>query len=119
MIYVNELRLKCNKTTTWTTAAGNFTTSRTARGQFTMPELYNYCIIEWQVHVAKDTGIYDAVIGQDLLRELGISMNFKDNTLTWDDSTTHMRTSLSKAATAYFLLKIARSLKILRKQSNV
>ncbi len=30
-------------------------------------------------------------------------MNFKDNTVTWDDSTIHMRTNLSKAATAYFI----------------
>jgi hypothetical protein len=68
-----------------------------------MPELYDDCIIEWQVHVTKATGVYDAVIGRDLLRELGIILNFKDNTVTWDDSTIHMRTNLSKAATAYFI----------------
>ena len=101
--YVNKLRLKRNETTTWTTAAGNFTTSRTTRVQFTMPELYEDCMIEWKVHVAKDTGVYDAVIGRDLLRELGITMNFKENTISWDDSTIHMRTNLSKAATAYFI----------------
>jgi hypothetical protein len=100
---MTKLRLKRNKTTTWTTAAGNFTTSRTAKVQFTLPELYDDRIVEWNVHVAKDTGIYEAVIGRDLLRELGITLNFKDNTLTWDDSTIHMRTNLSKAATDYFI----------------
>jgi hypothetical protein len=32
-----------------------------------MPELYDDRIIEWQVHVAKNTGVYDAVIGRKLL----------------------------------------------------
>ena len=101
--YLNKLRLKHNQTTTWITAAGNFTTSRTTEVQFTMPELYDDRVIEWKVHVAKDTGVYDAVIGRDLLRELGITMNFKDNTVTWDDSTIHMRSQLSNAASAYFI----------------
>ncbi len=35
--YLNKLRLKRNQTTTWTTAAGNFTTSRNTEVQFTMP----------------------------------------------------------------------------------
>lgn len=68
-----------------------------------MPELYNDRVIEWKVHIAKDTGIYDAVIGRDLLRELGITLNFKDNTVTWDDSTIHMRSQSSTAANAYFI----------------
>ena len=68
-----------------------------------MPELYNDRVIEWKVHIAKDTGIYDAVIGRDLLRELGITLNFKDNTVTWDDSMIHMRSQLSNAASAYFI----------------
>ncbi len=68
-----------------------------------MPELYDDRIVEWQVHVAKDTGTYDAIIGRDLLRKLGITLNFKNNTVTWDDSTIHMRTNLSNAATAYFI----------------
>jgi hypothetical protein len=55
--------LKSNETTAWTTAAGYFTTSRTAKVQFTMPKLYeDNPIIEWKVHVAKDTGVYDTVI---------------------------------------------------------
>ena len=46
-----------------------------------MPELYDDRVIEWKVHIAKDTGIYDAVsIGRDLLSELGITLNFKNNT---------------------------------------
>jgi hypothetical protein len=101
--YLTKLRLKCNETTMWTTAAGNFTTSRISKVQFTMPELYDDRIIEWKVHVAKDTGVYDAVIGRDLLRELGITLNFKDNTVTWDNSTIHMRSQSSRINNAYFI----------------
>jgi hypothetical protein len=62
-----------------------------------MPELYDDRVIQWIVHVVKDTGIYDTVIVRDLLRELGITMNFKGNTVTWDDSTIHMRSQLNTA----------------------
>jgi hypothetical protein len=67
-----------------------FTTSRIAKVQFTMLELYEDRIVEWDVHVAND-----AFIGRDLLQELGITLSFKDNTVTWDDSTIHMRSQTS------------------------
>ncbi len=70
-----------------------------------MPELYDDRVIEWKVHVAKDTGIYDAVIGQDLLRELGITLNFKNNTVIWDDSTIHMRSQASRGDASYSIKK--------------
>jgi hypothetical protein len=72
-----KLCLKTNETTTWTTASGNFTMSRTAKKvQFTMPKLYDDRIIEWKVHMAKETRVYDAVIGQDLLQKLGKNYEF-------------------------------------------
>jgi hypothetical protein len=100
--YMAKVRLKTNETTTWPAAAGNFTMSRTAKIQFPMPELYDDRIIEWKVHVAKDTGVCHRP--RYIKRELGITMNFKDNIVTWDDSTIHMRAqSSSRANTAYFI----------------
>ena len=34
---------------------------------------------------------YDMIIGRDLLRELGITLNFSDQTMTWDESTVRMK----------------------------
>jgi hypothetical protein len=34
---------------------------------------------------------YDMIIGQDLLEELGIILNFNDKTVTWDSDTIPMK----------------------------
>ena len=31
------------------------------------------------------------ILGHDIMSELGITLNFKDQTMTWDDSTIHMK----------------------------
>ena len=31
------------------------------------------------------------ILGNDIMSELGITLNFKDQTMTWDDSTIHMK----------------------------
>jgi hypothetical protein len=67
-----------------------------------MPELNDNRKIEWKVHMAKDT-VHDTVIGRDLLRELGITINFKDNTVTWDSFMIHMRSQSSRVNNTYFI----------------
>ena len=34
---------------------------------------------------------YDIILGQDLLKELGFIINYKDETMTWDDATIGMK----------------------------
>jgi hypothetical protein len=41
----------------------------------------------WAFHIddrSESSITYDMIIGQDLLGELGIIMNFNDHTVTWD-----------------------------------
>ena len=37
------------------------------KGLFTMPELQEKQLIEWPIHVVKDLGAYDMIIGRDVL----------------------------------------------------
>ena len=39
------------------------------------------------VHVTKTLGNYDLIIGQDLLRKLGVEISFSTNSMTWNDVT--------------------------------
>ena len=47
----------------WTTPSGTMTTTAKVKAQFTMPELHDNRMIEWDVHVTKDLGAYDMIIG--------------------------------------------------------
>ena len=50
-----------------------------------LPELSNSRTICAHVHVAPKLNEFDMIIGRDLLSELGITLNFKENSIQWDD----------------------------------
>ena len=60
--------------------------------EFSLPELNNSKVITWTCYVDKSDEIgYDMIIGQDLMREIGISLDFKNALITWDDLKSDMR----------------------------
>ena len=58
---------------------------------FMMPEFHKNKAIEWNAHVTTQPMHYDIILGEDLLRELGLIINFKEETITWEDATVAMR----------------------------
>ena len=87
--HAKKLRLKTssNGKTTWSTPGGTLSTSTTAKCQFTLPELHDDKLIEWKVHVTKDLGNYDMIIGRDILRFLEIDIQFSTQEVVWDHAT--------------------------------
>jgi hypothetical protein len=50
--------------------------------------------ISWAFHVvdcSESSSTYDMIMGQDLLGELGIIINFNNHTVTWDTDTIPMK----------------------------
>ena len=45
-------------------------TNQKVKAQFTMPELHEDRLIEWNLHVAKALGKHDMIIGRDILQFL-------------------------------------------------
>jgi hypothetical protein len=73
---------------------GHFTTDKTGLVIFSLPEFNLKKQISWSFHVddrCKSSNTYDMIIGQDLLGELGIILNFNDHTVTWDTDTIPMK----------------------------
>ena len=68
----------------WTTPGGNMTTSSKVKAQFTIPELHDKRLIEWDAHVTKTLGAYDMIIGRDLLQFLGIDVLFSSVSVEWE-----------------------------------
>ena len=81
-----NLRIKTsnNKPKTWSTPAGELTTRAKVKSQFTIPELQERKMIEWDFHVTESLGAYDMIIGRDIMEFLGIDIRFSDMTIKWD-----------------------------------
>ena len=86
-------REKSNQTTR-STMGGQFTTDKTGLVTFSLPEFNLKKQVTWRFHVddrSKSSNTYDMIIGQGLLGELGIILNFNDHTITWDTDTIPMK----------------------------
>ena len=63
----------------WSTMAGFFTTSCEAEIMFKIPELDVTAHTSAQFHVTTKNSDYKVIFGRDLLRELGIQLDFQSN----------------------------------------
>ena len=83
--YVRKNNYDFRKTSAnaWTTMAGSFSTSYETTINLTLPELNPTAHISAKMHMTENKSNYDVIFGRDLLRELGISLDFKNNTVTW------------------------------------
>ena len=72
---------------------GNFQTSKKCKTTFILKEFYENKSIEWNLHVDSTPGPhhYNMIIGHDVMGELGITLDFKDQMMTWDDLTINMK----------------------------
>jgi len=86
--FVKKLRLKksSNSSTVWTAPGGEMHANQKVKAQFTMPELHEDRLIEWNLRVTKAFGKCDMIIGRDILQFLKIDLRFSHNTVEWDGS---------------------------------
>jgi hypothetical protein len=98
---VKNLKLNNVEPTTWTTVAGNFSTSKQTTIVFSLPMLHEKRTIETLVHVSPNLENYDMILGRDLLQELGIILNFQEATIQWEHGICPMK-STDKKTNYYF-----------------
>ena len=82
--FAKKLRRVKSKRTEWTTPAGVLQTDTKVKAQFILAEFHDNKMIEWNVHVTKDMGAYDMIIGRDILQDLGIDIHFSTQTVEWE-----------------------------------
>ena len=52
--------------------------------EFTLPEFHTKQWITWKAFVTPHKMQYDLIIGRDLVSQLGIILDFKENNIVWD-----------------------------------
>ena len=73
------------KSNTFSTGGGNLKTTHEAKIAFSLSEFSNSKIIEWTFSLAdRDDLGYDMIIGRNLLGQLGMIINYKNNLIDWD-----------------------------------
>ena len=82
---VRHLKKTRNAVTTFNTASGKFSTNQKYCVNIKLAEFNPTAEITHTVHVAKELGNYDIIVGQDLLHELGINIRFSTKTIFWND----------------------------------
>ena len=100
---VNKLRIRQTAPTEWNTAAGLFTMSQKTVIRFMLPELHEKRIIEYKVHVTDTESRYDMIMGRDLLSTLGITLNFQNESIIWDETVIPMKDMDATVETAYHI----------------
>ena len=85
------------RNTVWCTVAVNFNTTGTIKAKYALPELNPTGKVTFNIHVTPTLGAHNIIIGRDLLRELGIVIDFKEEIITWNHA--HITTKTSDCTT--------------------
>ena len=70
-----------NKKASFKTVAGKFHTAGEVKAVFQLTELNPTAKIEYKLHVANTLGVYDMILGRDILKNLGIILNHANETI--------------------------------------
>ena len=89
--YLNLCKSIKKSKSRYSTAVGVYKTSKYGTIKFKLPEFSNSKEITWNMDIG-DLGVleYDMIIGRDLMKSLGLIIDFKHEVLRWDDVTIPM-----------------------------
>ena len=97
-----KLRVKTTPTTVvFSTMGGEHHCTEKVKTHLTLPEFHDDRLIEWEFHLADNLGIYDMIIGRDMMEELGIDVHFSKSEVEWDQATIPMRDPMAPLETSY------------------
>ena len=74
------------KTVTFKTGNGEMSTNLQTRMHLILPEFYTTRVVEHTYHILNEDFGYDVIIGLDLLKSLGLQIDFGAETITWDEA---------------------------------
>src|SRR6056300_763660 len=77
--FAQKLCRKKEPATNWSTAAGTFSTTGTVQTLMQFPDFSETMTVKRSIHLTKSVSpLYDIIIGRNLMKELGVTIDFKD-----------------------------------------
>ena len=98
-----RLNTYVDNSTVWNTMTGTLSISKRGSINIKMPEFNETATIKIDCHVTTDKSNYDIIIGRDTLQELGITLDFSNGTVTWNNSTISMKLPNCNLTEHYFI----------------
>ena len=92
-----------HKDASFITVAGKFKTAGKVKVAFKLPELNPTAKIDYKFHVTPTLGLYDMIIGRDLLKKLGIILDHATETITWDDASIPMKSTSAHSKESFHI----------------
>eukprot|EP00957_Ditylum_brightwellii_P091901 6997441-Ditylum_brightwellii.AAC.1 len=59
--------------------------------------------VDYKLHVPNTLGMYDVILGRDVLKSLGIVLNHATGMITWDDASILMKTTSAQASNSFHI----------------
>ena len=91
------------KKASFKTVAGNFHTAGVIKTAFRLAELNPTAKVDYNLHVVNTLGVYDMILGRDILKSLGIVLNHTTETISWDDATIPMKTASARPIKSFHI----------------
>jgi hypothetical protein len=102
--FMKKLKLKMSQSSTnWTTAAGGVKTNSKCKSQFCIPELEDKMLLEYNLHVADNLVGYDMILGHDILKDLGLVLDFKEHVTIWGHQQCPFKEHNATVETSYYV----------------
>ncbi len=98
-----KLRVKTTPSTVWNTGNGELKTSARVKTHLVLSELYHDRTIEHTFNVINTALSYDVIVGTDLMKELGIVLDFKEQEVHWDEASVPFKSREATIETAYHI----------------
>jgi hypothetical protein len=115
----NQKRSK--QTVRWETLGGIFQTNLKVQLRFKLPKFNRRKTITWDCYLDESeqdsNSQYDMIMGTDLIKELGLTLNFLDKSMTWESTTAPM-VNLNQSMTRFMLNNISQTLQQTRMMLN-
>eukprot|EP00957_Ditylum_brightwellii_P042481 3216771-Ditylum_brightwellii.AAC.1 len=91
------------KKASFKTVAGKFYTAVVVKTAFRLTELNPTAKVDYKLHAANTLGVYDMILGRDVIKSLGIVLNHATETITWDDTSIPMKTTSAQPAKSFHI----------------
>eukprot|EP00957_Ditylum_brightwellii_P104037 7925971-Ditylum_brightwellii.AAC.1 len=101
--FIEDLTTEKTNKTSWSTVAGKIQTNGKISAKLKLAELNPTADIEYKFHVMPALGKYDMGIGRDLLKVLGLIIDFENKLITWGKYCTIMKAT-SVSADDFYLI---------------